>query len=283
MEMSLMKNKYFVCAFIALLSTQAQAANGTYVTGGFGVTVPSGNTSFTADSSSILYSPTAPGTSLFSLPSVTWKYNYNTGFDINAAIGYQFTDFFRSDVEFVYQNMQRNINGQYNWLERNASTGATYATSNNNPITSKSVTANVYSFLTNAYYDFRNNSKWTPSIGAGIGVAWVNSDTTTAMNTLNVDDPITPLVETAPIRQISPTLGGTAFAAQLKLAVSYKMSEATSLALQYRLFATSQLRSGSSYLITNPGATGESTFYVAQHNVSGLLTNSLELTARLNI
>ncbi len=262
--------------FILLLSNTVFASN-FYIDAGVGGFFSNSNSSFTADSTSVLYSPTAPGTSLFSLPNVNWKNSFDNGVNASLAVGYHFTPCWRSEVEFFFQNTKRHISGTYDWLEINSTTRAVYARSLNNPITKTSSNANIYSFMTNVYYDFRNNSKWTPFVGLGVGITWMYSGSTNANGTLNVDDPSTPLAETAPVMQHSPSLNSTAFAWQFKAGISYALHNNQLLKLIYRLYGTSQFNAGTSWITSNPGRTGESQFNVSKHNVSGILTNALEV------
>lgn len=267
-----------------MVSASAQSAtNNYYVTVGAGGVFPVRNSSFTANSSSILYSPTAIGTSLFSLPDTHWQNSFHNGYDANIALGYQFTPNWRSDIEFLYQHFIREVGGNYNWLEQFPATGATYATSMNNPISSRSTSTNVCSLLANAYYDFNNNSHWTPHLGAGIGIAWIDSNSTSGNNTLTVDDPNTPLFETAPIMQHSPSIHASAFAWQMKVGVNYDYSHETSFIIQYRLFGTGTYSTGSSSMTSNPGTAGESTFSIGSQKIEGLLTNVLEVGAKFNL
>lgn len=278
-----MKRITITAIISTLFIAHADAASNFYMTGAIGAVFPSSSSSFTKDSTSILYSPTTPGVSLFTLPNVNWKNTFNTGFNLSLASGYQFTPNWRSDVEFLYQQMQREVKGSYDWREVNSATGNLYASSLNNTISHKSANTNVYSFLTNAYYDFKNSSKWTPTMGVGIGVSWISSPRTTANNVLTVDDPSTPLVETAPVLQLSPALYGTAFTWQFKAAVSYEVSDKTSVFVQYRLFGMTHVEAKTSSITSNPGVAGQSIFTVGQHDVSGLLTNILELGVHWNV
>lgn len=264
-------------AILFALYSQCSIGSNFYIKGTIGGVMPSKNASYTSDSSSILYGPTSPGTSLFSLPNVTWKNSYNSGFDLSAAIGYYFTTQWHSDIELFYQHFVRETKGDYNWREVNASTQAIYASSFNNPISSKSSVTNVYSFLTNGYYDFTNSSKWTPSVGIGIGLAWVNSNSKTGNATLVVDDPVTPLFETAFVNQYSPAINSAAFAWQVKAALAYRSNDKSSLVVQYRLFGTSQLQAQKSNITSNPGTANQTMFEISPHNIAGLLTNVLEI------
>lgn len=254
-----------------------------YVTIGEGVAIPSYSSSYTSDSTSVLYFPTSIGTSLFTLPGVTWKNGFDTGLDVNAALGYQFTPNLAMDVEFLYQYLMHHISGNYNWLEEETVNGRVFARSYNNQINDTMNPANIYSFLTNFYYHFKNNSKWTPLLGGGLGIAWLTANSLTLSNTLYVNDPIALLVETAPVKQITPSLTGTAFAWQFKAGLAYEVNPTVSVILLYRLFATSQFKASGSRIVSNPcGGPCARTFYVGSHNISGLLTNALELNVKLN-
>jgi len=262
---------------IAVSVAEAQLSGHLYVNAGLGGVLGSSSSGYTADSSSLLYAPTTPGTSLFILPGVHWQNKYDNGFDANLAVGYRLSDHWRSEVEFLYQYMQRDVSGDYNWQEYNSSTMVLYAASNGNPIAPVTAPANVYSLLANTYYDFPNTTKWTPLIGAGIGIAWINSTRTTGNAILNVDDPSIPLVQTAPVSQTGPSLYGTALALQFKAGISYAYKDDTTVSLVYRLFGTSQFKASNSYIVSNPGTSSASTFYVPGHDVGGILTNALEV------
>ena len=149
---------------------------GFYINFGDGVAFSNSSSSFTKNSSSALYSPTIPGTSLFTLTNVNWNNDFGNGYNINAALGYRFNEHWRTDIEFLYQNIQHSTYGTYGWLEQNSSTGATFSQQPNDPISKANNRANIYSFLTNAAYDFRTNSKWIPLLSGGFGFAWINSD-----------------------------------------------------------------------------------------------------------
>lgn len=80
--------------------------------------------------------------------------------------------------------------------------------------------ADIYSYMGNLYYDFRNTTPWTPYIGAGLGGA-------TVQWTIDNED-----------------AHQTALAYQLMAGLSYKPDswQSTELNLGYRFFDTSQLR-----------------------------------------
>lgn len=266
-----------------VVSIYQTAYAGFYVNGGAGGVFSSSKTSFAVDSSPVLYSPTALGTSLFSLPQVNWRNRFKDGFGLNFAAGYHFTPHWRGDIEFVYQNIERSSYGSYGWQEQNSITGNVYARDYNNPISAVSKRAHLYAFLTNAAFDFPNHSPWTPFISGGIGVAWLNSGRAQTSNLLTVDDPVTPLVETAHAHQISPSLYGTAFAWQFKAGITRPVNNNVALTLQYRLLGTTHFQATNSMIISNPETDIQRTFNVAPHDIKGVLTNAIEVNARFNV
>lgn len=269
-------------AALHLLWTGAVPA-AVYFNLGAGGVFSSTSNRFIGNSTTVLYGPTAIGTSLFSLPNVNWQNEFNNGFDLNAAVGYRVNDTWRADIEWVYQNLMRYSKGSYDWQEQNPATGAIYARQANNPISDKSKRAHVYSLLTNLAYDLNHHGRWTPFLNGGVGVAWLQSGRVQTNNIINIDDPATPLIETAPAIQHSPSLYGTAFAWQFKTGLAYDVNEKTTAILQYRLFATSHFKAGNSVITSNPGAPGQASFYVAEHDIKGLLTQAIELNLRLNV
>jgi opacity protein-like surface antigen len=259
------------------------AETGFYFNLGAGGVFSSSKTSVTERSTSVLYSPTAIGTSLFTLPDVTWNNRFKNGFDLSAAAGYHFNSHWRADAEFLYQNIQRSSYGTYGWLEQNSITGAVYALQRNNPISAVTSRANVYSLLTNAAFDFNSYSNWTPFVSGGIGVSWLKSRSLQTNDIINIDDPNTPLIETAPASQFSPSLYGTAFTWQFKAGVARELQKNLSVLLQYRVLGTSDFKQSNSLIQSNPGNPGESNFHIGQHDISGLLTQAVEVNLRWDV
>ncbi|HGK7610859.1 TPA: outer membrane beta-barrel protein [Legionella pneumophila] len=263
-------------------TTKAPSKN-YYLNIGMGAVFSNTNTSFTSNSNTVLYSPTSIGTSLFSLPNINWRNNFKNGYDFNLSLGYYFKKNLHGDLEFLYQNLQRESYGTYGWLEQNSLTGAVYAQQANNPISTIASRASIYSLFTNTTYDFNKNQKWTPFLGAGIGIAWLSSGSVQTNNILNINDPSTPLIETAPAIQNSPSLSGSTFAWQLKAGFRYVINDSASAAILYRLFKATNFKGSESSIITNPGRNGQTVFYAGQHQIKGLLTNAIELNCRLNL
>lgn len=269
-------------AFAALpLALLAGNAYGNfYVNLGGGVAFPSKNSSFTDTSSSVVFAPTVPGTSIFTLPNVNWHNKYKTGFNLNAALGYQPCETpWRADLEFLYQHFNRHTSGTYGWLEQHTN-GVIFAQTSNNPIVVKSSGVNVYSFLANGYYEFCPLQTFTPLLGIGAGIAWLHSDSKTGFTILDAR----PISGTAPILQRSPSLSGTAFALQLKAGVAYELCSDMALVLQYRLFGTTKFTANQSSFTTNDGIPQfVANFYVPKRKISGVITNGIELVLKFKL
>lgn len=279
-----MKNfvRQITLSFIAITACSEAFAQ-FYLGAGVGGVYSNTQTGYTENSSTVLFSPTQIGTSLFSLPNVNWRNRFKSGFDLNAELGYQFDCNWSSSVEFLYQNIKRKSHGDYGWLERNSVTGATYSRQPGNPISNVDKRANVYSFLTNLAYDINPNSSWPCFISAGIGVSGIHSNRPVTNDIINIDDPVTPLVETAPARQTGPYLHGAAFAWQAKAGIRHDICHNMALALQYRIMGTSHFRAGKSVITSNPGTDVASDFYIGERGIKGLLTQAIELNLRYNL
>lgn len=276
-------NKILLGTLMCLLHSSAYAADEFYATVGAGWTIPSINSSAKDNSSFVIYGPTtAPsGVSIFNLPNTNWENKYKNGFNLNAALGYRVFNSWYSDIEFLYQKFKRKVTGNYSFIEYDAVSTATIDTKTNIPITQNNGYTNVYSLLTNGYYKFKSNSKWTPMLGGGLGVALIRASSVYAAGSF-----IAPLNVTAtPTLQRSPELSGTAFAWQIKASVAYDWSKSTSVIMQYRLFGTSSFTCKNGSITTNPnaGANTRRTFVYNQDNVRGLLNNSIELALRFKL
>lgn len=268
-------------SLLCIISFNSWAASKVYTTIGAGLVVPSRNSNTISDSGFVHYGPTASpsGESFFNLPAVNFINNYKNGFNINAAIGYRLFPSIRADIEFLYQGFKRDITGNYGWAEYDASSAIIQNSVSNIQMTPTSSFTNVYSVMTNGYYDFHNSSQWTPLLGAGFGVAWIQSKSTTADGAFTISGSQTPTL------QNSQDLSGTAFAWQLKAGLTYDYSKFVAIVIQYRLFATTQFITQPCSIITNPnsGPTVRRIFRVSQQSIRGLFTNALELQLRFDI
>ncbi|HIH8952780.1 TPA: hypothetical protein ACYUQ5_001128 [Legionella pneumophila] len=78
-----------------------------YANAGLGAVFSNTSTSNTSNSNSVLYTPTAIGTSLFTLPNINWQNKFKNGYGINLAVGKYFSSNWHGDLEFLYQNIER--------------------------------------------------------------------------------------------------------------------------------------------------------------------------------
>ncbi len=273
--------KFIYLAILLLMSCTAYAESKCYATVGAGFVVPTKNTRVLDNSSYVTYGPTAApsGESIFGLPNVSWQNKFRPGFNVSAATGYHFSASWRGDLEFLYQRVKRKVVGTYSFIEYDALNLSVIDSANNIVMTPSNGYLNIYSLLTNGYYDFRNYGKFKPMLGAGFGIAWMEGYATSALGSF-----VTNLGTTAPTVQHSPKLTGTALALQFKAGVSYSMYKSMSLMLQYRLFLTSNFIANKSSIITNL-ALGSAAryFYISQQTISGMLTNGLEVILKFDI
>jgi len=236
------------------------------------------NTSTSGNSDSIFFSPIeVEPPSSFQLQDVTWRNNFNGGGEGNFALGAYFYSNWRIDFEFLYQNMERNIEGSYNWIELITAGTDTFAPQLNNSFADSASQLHVYNFFMNLYYDFNNASKWTPFLGAGIGAAIVNSDSTTTNGTLTLLDETAGVTEIVPVSATTPSLKGTPFVWQLKGGIAYAVNSNLSILGQYRLSGSSELSAGSTKITLNPNTAAATTFYTQGKSVHGLLNNGFDL------
>ncbi|MEX0810258.1 MAG: outer membrane beta-barrel protein [Dongiaceae bacterium] len=155
----------------------------------------------------------------------------DTGFVLGIAGGYGFDFGGRAELEFAYRS---------NDLDK-ITFGAGSASSINGDI-------NVYSLMTNFWYDFDIGSGFMPYAGGGIGMAWVTSnDWQYSGGPVHSDD------------------SDTAFAYQLGTGVNYAFNETLTLGLGYRFFGTTGFELENTY----PAATDYD--YDAYYNHSVLL------------
>lgn len=257
-----------------LKDAPAPAPKTIYLSIGGGIDITSKHANSTLSSGNLTYNPGA-GLGVFSLPSVTWRNRYSTGYDANIAIGNLITSNMRIEAEFLYQNIKRHVTGVYDFTEVRRISGDNYGSSYNNPIGQTSTRASVYSLLGNGYYDFHNKTKWTPFVGAGIGVAWIHSPKTTFTTTLALVDTTTDTTTNVPVVANSPALSGAAFAYQVKAGIAYEMTQRAALALQYRYFGTTEFQASSSSIKVQ-----NASFPIGLQNTSSLGNNTIDLTLR---
>lgn len=265
-----------IFALLTLSFFACNACANYYVNFGIGTGYSGSSSSYAKDSSSVTYSPTSIGTSVFTLPAVTWYNKYRNGGNVSVAYGYKNPVGVSYDLEFLYQLFGRVTSGGYNWLEQYTN-GTIYAQNYGNPITNMYTHLNVFALLANANYDFKHKRKFSPMLGMGLGVAYLSSSSASADAILNVDDPLTPLYETAPVLQNAPSIKGLAAALQFKAGLRWRFKPYTAI-VQYRFFVTTKLNASQTHIISypnDPSKTG--TFYIAGHRVGSPILNTLEI------
>jgi len=80
------------------------------------------------------------------------------GYTVGGALGYNFAGMglpVRAEAEYLYHN-------QFKYSATNSTTGAFNAK------------MDIHTVFANFYYDIKTNTAFTPYVGAGLGVAWIN-------------------------------------------------------------------------------------------------------------
>lgn len=129
---------------------------------------------------------------------------YDPGFGVGGTLGYKWSFPLRTEGEFTYRR---------NKVDEIEISGSDIEASGN--VTSMSIMAN-------AFYDFENSSRWTPYVGGGLGAAKVSWNDVEA-GVREIDD------------------DRWLFAAQIGAGVSFAITEAFLLSLDYRVLATEEV------------------------------------------
>lgn len=90
--------------------------------------------------------------------NATGKWKDESGYTVGGAVGYNFAGFgvpVRAEAEYLYHD-------QFKYSATNSTTGA---------FSSK---IDIHTVFANFYYDFKTGTAFTPYVGAGLGVAWIN-------------------------------------------------------------------------------------------------------------
>lgn len=90
--------------------------------------------------------------------STNEKWKSDSGYTVGGAVGYNFAGMglpIRTEAEYLYHN-------QFKFDANNATTGT---------FSSKT---DIHTLFANVYYDIQTGTAFTPYVGAGIGVAWIN-------------------------------------------------------------------------------------------------------------
>lgn len=179
----------------ALPALAATPANGLYVSGHLGFAMPSDST--VTDS-------TSPGDSL--------EFDFDSGLALGLAVGYRFGST-RLEGEIAYQK-----NDVDDITVSEAGVGSASLKSAGVPF---SADVKTTSFLLNGYYDFLNDSAFTPYLTVGMGFAKVKA---------SISLPSVPLTESD---------SDTVFAYQIGAGLEYALSQTVALDARYRYSATS--------------------------------------------
>ena len=177
-----------VCVLAIFFSSSAYSAEGLYV---------SGNIGFAMLSDSDVTDPD---------PSNNFTMEYDTGWALGGALGYDFNRF-RVEGEISYQT---------NDIDKVGAMGVSLAASGD---------VSSLAFLINGYFDFVNDSAFTPYITAGLGYAQID------LNDFNV----------AGSGESDYSDDDSVFAYQVGLGVGYAVTEKVTIDVKYRYFATEDL------------------------------------------
>jgi opacity protein-like surface antigen len=176
---------FIICITLTLASSLAFGADGGYVSGDIGFTLLDDATY------------TEPG-----VPDM--ELEHDPGYALAAALGYQFANA-RVEWEISYQE---------NDFDKASMTGVGSANATGD--------MSCLAFLINGYYDFHNQTAFTPFISAGLGIADVD------LNDFNILGSGVP----------SYSADDTVFAYQMGAGVGYAVNEKVTIEAKYRYFAT---------------------------------------------
>jgi len=272
--------RIFLVVGSLIYSTQTMATYNdfdVYLNFGAGYTFGSSNTTATNNSNQLFFSPFLNDeASVFQLQNVKWRNNYNGGGEGSVALGMDFYPNWRMELEFLYQNINRDIDNSYNFITLDTSVDV-FTPAFNQSLANTSTQLHVYNFLFNLYYDFNNGTRWTPYLGVGIGAAIIDSSSANTQGQLNVTNEATGNSQIVPVSATSPALSGTPFVWQFKAGITYLVTPNLSVKGQYRLLGTSEISSTSSQITFNPNSAAPTTFYIPGGKVNGLLNNGFDL------
>lgn len=179
------------CAMLLSISSVAHSAEGFYVGGNVGAAIP------------VDVDQTSTG-----LPGVPATMESDTGIAAGIALGYDFGNNFRVEVEYAYQQ---------NDMDKFTLQGVLL------PITSGDIT--THAGLLNGYYDFANSSPFTPFISAGVGMANVEHSAWSRAGAPYITTPS----------------DDTVFAYQASAGVGFAVTPTVTIDVKYRYFGTEDL------------------------------------------
>jgi opacity protein-like surface antigen len=153
---------------------------------------------------------------------------------IGVGVGYKFNHFFRADLTLDYR-------AEWDFEANTVCASSCGATLND-----EYGSGSMYTLLANIYFDWENSSSFTPYIGGGVGLAYIDVG-----------------------RQIGLNVGGSSysnfegdgawnFAAAAMAGVSYEVSHNFAIDANYRYLWVGDVEGGSS---DTPGLTGHATYH----------------------
>jgi len=174
-------------------------------------------------------------------------FSLGTGWSGGAQGGYQFGTT-RLEGEFAWQNYDRN----------STTFTATVPGAVPNNFTVMATAIDTYSAFLNGYYDFPSHTKFSPFVGAGLGVTWLDA-----------------AVRSGPDGVVrTPGLAQSAFAYQAKAGLSYHVTDTATAFFQYRFTGTAGFHYGGA-----TASVGNQT-YAVQPATGNLSNHALELGLR---
>lgn len=253
-----------------------------YIQFGAGAVYPNFGSSSIRDPDVVILTPNRLSGHTYEFDDVRFRNEFQPGYDINVALGYQFTRNWRPEVYFAYQNIVRKAKGSYHWIGRN-SAGSVFATRADNTLGAGKERADIYTLFANLYYDFRNLSNWVTSFGAGLGAAYLNAPQVTSHVAFVATNPLTGVTDTERVTVQSPSLNGVALAAQASVGVAYTLSEVSSVMVIYRIMGSTNFHSNTGTLYARPGRPDQASFVINGGAVSGMVNSIVELDFRFSL
>ena len=166
----------------ALLAAPGHA-QGFYVSGTVGAAMQSDSDNTGATSADFLTGnggALPAGTPIASGTSVGWKTEFDNGMSYSAAVGYRYSPSFRGEVQLAMSkadvDTHKNVmlgGGSIDALDAGALTGSadTLGVTVADVVADGRGDTKTTAIFVNGYYDFANDSGFTPYVGAGIGYA----------------------------------------------------------------------------------------------------------------
>jgi opacity protein-like surface antigen len=226
------------CAVLLMVSGSAYAAKGWYFGGNIGFATLSDTDMTFPGFDGVVENTKDYWESQGGVFETEYKYSaeFQRGVALSFALGHDFGNHFRVDVEVAYQKNdldaanfrfyqdvdividEEQIVGEFELVEDEVVSGESLS----------------LAMMVNAYYDFSNKSAFTPFVTAGIGLANVDYD----MSSQFINEYVVEYDEDYNLVPLKQSGNETVLAYQLGFGCGYALSEALTLELRYRYFAT---------------------------------------------